>query len=228
MVVIKIGGEVIDSVNEFEKFKEIFLLYKPSLVVFGGGVQINEKLESSQIPFQFYKGERITTPEMIEIISSEFEKIAEEIKKRLEPEEVIFLRGEEIFLASQKSKKLGLVGRVADVKKEKIFKELEKGKSLLISPLGSDTEGRIYNINADISACGLAIAIKAEKLIFVTRVEGVYCNGNLLKELKCDEVDILIEKGIISGGMIPKVRAGLDALQSGVKEVFIGKTEIIQ
>jgi len=227
MVVIKIGGEVIDSVKEFEKFKEIFLSYKPVLVVFGGGVQISEKLKSSKIPFQFYKGERITTPEMIKIISSEFEKIAEEIKKRLKPEEVIFLRGEEIFLASQKSKELGLVGRVVDVKEDKIFKEFEKGKSLLISPLGSDAEGRIYNINADISACGLAIKIKAEKLIFVTKVEGVYYNGKLLEKVECGEVDTLIEKEIISGGMIPKVRAGMEALQSGVKQVYIGNTVLV-
>jgi len=169
MVVIKIGGEILEFPQEFANFAELMENSLPAVVVFGAGVQINKRLKETGIPFQFYKGERITTRQMLEIINDEFRKIAGRITDLLEQDEAQFLNGSAIFACRKKSPELGFVGEIVSVTAEVVKKHLKEGKIVLVSPIGKDGDENLCNVNADVSASALAVALSADSLIYFTK-----------------------------------------------------------
>jgi acetylglutamate kinase len=117
---------------------------------------------------------------------------------------------------------IGFVGEVDRIKKAKIFKALKKGKIPVVSSIGIGSDNKLYNINADTAASAIAKILEADKLILMTDVAGVLDKGGkLLSQINLDSAKTMIKKGIISGGMIPKVSYGLDAITYGVKRVHI-------
>lgn len=122
-------------------------------------------------------------------------------------------------------KDIGFVGEVKEVNPEIIYDLLEKDFLPIICPIGFDDEFNSYNINADDAACAIATAVHAEKLAFLTDVEGVYANPydatSLISELTTDQMQELLNSGNVGGGMLPKLKNCLDAVNNGVSRVHI-------
>ena len=116
---------------------------------------------------------------------------------------------------------LGLVGEIVAVRAHLLQRLLQVGITPVISPISLSNDGQTYNVNADEAATAIAAALGAEALDFVSNVPGVLADGELVTRLSPDETETLIADGVISGGMIPKVRAALDALARGVPQVRI-------
>lgn len=116
---------------------------------------------------------------------------------------------------------LGLVGEVTDVRLPLLERLLQMGIVPVISPISLGDDGQTYNVNADEAAAAIAAALRADTLDFVSNVPGVLAGGELVRRLSPDEAEALIADGTIAGGMIPKVRAALDALARGVASVRI-------
>jgi len=231
MNVIKIGGEVVEDPRVFEEFRALLEKHLPAAVVFGAGVQISARLKSEDIPFGFYKGERITTADMLLLIDDEFRKMAKKIASMLPDTVSVFVPGSEVFRAVRKSDKLGYVGEIVSVDAAKIK---EAGAPLvLVSPIaapeqeGASAQGELYNVNADVSASRLAAALGAKELIYCTKVNGVNdSSGNLIEKIDASAASALMDSGVIDGGMIPKVRSALDSIKAGVGSIRIGRTRI--
>ena len=127
--------------------------------------------------------------------------------------------------AKKKDERLGYVGEITDVNVRPILDVIAQGYIPVVSTVGCDSEGNAYNINADTAAARIAGALEAESLITLTDISGILrdCNDpeSLIPEVRVSEVPGLIEAGVISGGMIPKVECCVDAIACGVKKVFI-------
>ncbi len=234
MNVIKIGGEVVEDPRVFEEFSSLLESMLPAAVVFGAGVQISSRLKSEDIPFGFYKGERITTAEMLLLIEDEFRKMAKKIASMLDGIESVFVPGSEVFSCEQKSEKLGFVGEIVSVDVSKVKSSVvadaqgrAAGSAVLVSPIAS-SEGELYNVNADVSASRLAGALGSDELIYCTKVNGVNdTSGNLIEKIDAAKAAALMSSGVIAGGMIPKVKSAMDSIKAGVGKVRIGRTLIM-
>ena len=239
MNVIKIGGEVVEDTRVFEEFHSLLEKNLPAAVVFGAGVQISSRLKAEDIPFAFYKGERITTAGMLLLIEDEFKKMAKKISSMLDGIDSVFVPGSGVFAGTRKSEKLGFVGEIVSVDVSKInaaaagMQESGEGGAVLVSPIASsEAESEpghrdLYNVNADVSASRLAVALGAEELIYCTKVNGVNdSSGNLIEKIGAVNAAELISSGIIEGGMIPKVNSAMDSIKAGVGRVRIGRTLI--
>jgi acetylglutamate kinase len=116
---------------------------------------------------------------------------------------------------------LGYVGEIVDVRRQLLERLVNLGVTIALSPISLGMDGLTYNVNADEAASAVALACRAEELIFVSNVPGVLSAGELIPSMTAGEVEMNIDQGIISGGMIPKVRSALQAVQSGVSKVRI-------
>lgn len=218
---------MVEKPDYFEIFLSTLRNNLPAAVVFGAGAQISARLRAKGISFEFYRGQRVTTPAMLELIEDEFNKTAEKIAGMLRSTKSVFVRGNEIFVCRRKSQRLGMVGEIISVKTESVKKSFSVAECVLVSPVGADINGALFNVNADVSAANLARALDAKKLIFCTKVGGVMdAENNLIKTIDRKRAQELIESGVISLGMIPKVLAALETIESRVQEVVIGETHI--
>lgn len=242
--VIKYGG----STMEEERLKRSFALDVVLLkyiglnpvVVHGGGPQIGEMLTKIGKKSQFIEGMRVTDEETMEIVEMVLVgKVNKEIVSLINQQggRAVGLSGKDGWLLlaekmrltktstnekGQETIDIGMVGEVKKVRPE-VIQALEKeGFIPVIAPIGVGESGETYNINADLVAGKIASALKAEKLILLTDVEGVLDQGkNLISTLSSSEAQKLMEQKIISSGMIPKVRCCLDALEEGVRKTHI-------
>lgn len=235
--VIKYGGAAMEEESLKKEFARDVALLKyvgiNPVIVHGGGPMIGRLLKDLQIPTKFVDGLRVTdekTLEVVEMVLSGL--INKEIVKNINDMggKAIGLSGKDgrLLIAKRvEDKDIGLVGDIVRVNID-IIKDINRhGYIPVIAPLADGLDGNSYNINADTAAGRIAEALQAEKLILLTDVDGVLGNdGNLISSLTKEEVDILINKKTISGGMIPKVTCCIDALNAGVKETHIinGKT----
>ncbi|HOJ43802.1 MAG TPA: acetylglutamate kinase [Syntrophorhabdaceae bacterium] len=236
--VIKYGGAAMEEQSLKKEFARDVALLKyvgiNPVIVHGGGPMIGRLLKDLQIPTKFVDGLRVTdekTLEVVEMVLSGL--INKEIVKNINDMggRAIGLSGKDGRLLVAKrveDKDIGLVGDIVNVNVD-IIKDINKhGYIPVIAPLADGIDGFAYNVNADTAAGRIAEALSAEKLILLTDVDGVLGNdGNLISTLTKEEVDILIEKKTISGGMIPKVTCCLDALSAGVKETHIINGKIL-
>jgi len=243
-VVIKYGGSTMEEERVRRSFALDVVLLKyiglNPVVVHGGGPQIGEMLSKIGKKSEFIEGMRVTDPETMEIVEMVLVgKVNKQIVSLINQQggKAVGLSGKDggLLLAekmrlrkassSEKGQEeidIGMVGEVKAVRPE-VIQALEKeGFIPVIAPIGVGESGETYNINADLVAGKVASALKAEKLILLTDVEGVLDREkNLVSTLSSSEAREMIEKKIISSGMIPKVRCCLDALEEGVSKTHI-------
>lgn len=236
-VVIKYGGSAMLN-PEINKtiVQDIVLLklvgLKP-VIVHGGGPEINNMLKRLNIESKFIDGLRVTTKEIMEVVEMVLAgKVNKQIVQMITGQGgcAVGLTGKDgRILRAEKLIKNGIdLGFVGDIKKvnTKLIKTLiDDGFIPVISPIGSDKEGNTYNINADYAAVAIAGALHAEKLVFLTDVEGVLKDkddsSSLISFLNNEEAKKYIEDGTIAGGMIPKVECCMKAIDEGVQMVHI-------
>jgi len=246
--VIKYGGSAMIDEELRESFARDVLLLKfvgiNPVIVHGGGKHINQMLQKLGISVEFVGGIRKTTEEVMHIVemvlSGDINKDIVALINKHSGENIyaVGLSGRDGRLLRAKKidskyfvEKLGieppegdigLVGEIEYVNTELLLTLIARNYIPVIAPIGVGEHGEAYNINADIAAAAVAKALKAEKLIFLTDTEGVKDqSGNLIKKLKDDQIEELIKNGTIGGGMIPKVRSGVEALKGGVRKVHI-------
>lgn len=232
--VIKYGGSILnDNKIRHNVLQDIvFLSYVGinTILVHGGGPAISSRLKEMNIKSEFHEGIRVTDKQTLAIVSEELDKLNQLIVSEIKAlkGDVTGLHGHENIIHVEKklaSKDLGFVGSVASVDKKTLDKHLKKGHITVVSPMGISVEKVPHNINADEVASAIANSMNAEKLVLLTNVQGVLRNPNdsnsLISTLTVSEINDLIAKKIIDGGMIPKVRSCLEALESGVKKTHI-------
>jgi acetylglutamate kinase len=230
MLVLKIGGQELDDSEFVRRIGEaVAALPEPPILVHGGGKEIRELQSRLGLTPHYVDGLRVTDPESLDIVQM---VLTGRINKRLVSS--LLLAGVDTFGMSGvdrnavKAEKLehpagdlGQVGRVVHVRTEVFTRLLEDGVTPTLSPICFGAGGSIFNVNADHVAMAVAIAMRAEALVFVSNVPGVLQEKQLLPQLSPAEVEQLIEEKIITDGMIPKVRSALEALQGGVTAVRI-------
>lgn len=233
-VVVKYGGNAMISEALKEQVMEDVVLLSmvgiKTVLVHGGGPEMSDLMKRlGKVP-QFIDGLRVTDEETIGIAEM---VLAGKINKSLV--NLLHMKGGnpvglsgvdgQMIKAQKKDERLGFVGKITEVKPDVITTLLSGGYIPVISTLGCDDAGNIYNINGDTAAGKIAAAIGAERLIMMTDIQGILTDRNdpdtLLSELPVSEAEKMIEEGTISGGMIPKVRCCIDALNEGVKGTVI-------
>jgi acetylglutamate kinase len=236
-IVIKYGGAVLTDNQIRRNVLEdiVFMSYvgmRPVLV-HGGGPYISKRIEQLGKEVKFVQGYRVTDEETIEVVEEELSKVNREIVR-----EIIALGGSAISLSGKEDhlvevKKhpeidgvdIGFVGEITKVNGDVIQRMVTSDIIPVISPIGIGKDGFTYNVNADQTSAEIAKALGAAKLVLLTNVRGILKKVNnpdsLISHLSVPEIDELIQKSVISGGMIPKVKACIRALERGVKKTHI-------
>jgi len=229
--VIKYGGAVMED----EKLKtmiakDVTLLRKIGInivVIHGGGKEITSLSNKLNIQTKFVNGQRYTDEETLNVVQMVLAgSINKDIVRRINIHGgravgISGIDGDMIRVKKYEKENLGLVGEVVDVNETLIKNLLKDGYLPVIAPMGIDNYGTVYNVNADIAAGSLAGAIDAAKLVYMSDTEGVKINNELAPHLTEKQILDFINKGIINGGMIPKVESALNALNAGVNKVHI-------
>ena len=234
ILVIKDGGNaMIDEQLKQQVMEDVVLLSLIGVkvvLVHGGGPEISGMLKKLGKQSEFIDGLRVTDRETADVVQMVLAgKINKTLVNLLE-----MMGGKAMGLcgldghmirASMRDARLGYVGKVESVDVQPILDLLEHGYIPVISTIGSDTEGNVYNINADTAAAGIAGALGAERLIEMTDIAGILRDthdpGSLIPRLSVSDAVQLFREGVISGGMIPKVECCIEAVLSGVKTVII-------
>ncbi|HIT58791.1 MAG TPA: acetylglutamate kinase [Candidatus Faeciplasma pullistercoris] len=234
IVVIKYGGNaMINDKLKNSVVRDIVLLSLIGVkvvLVHGGGPEISEMLSKIGKESKFVNGLRVTDTETVEIVQM---VLAGKINKNL-VNMIECCGGRSIGLsgldghmikAEMKNEELGYVGRITKIDPRPILDVIEKGYIPVVSTLGCDDEGNVYNINADTAAAKIAGALGAESLLTLTDTAGILMDKDdpdtLITKINIEETKKLIEDGVICDGMIPKVECCTNALLDGVKKVFI-------
>jgi len=229
-IVIKCGGKVLlDPVLLDGMIGDIAILRKLGLtpiLVHGGGLGIKKKLDELNIESKFIMGLRVTDEKIITIVEEvmiEFnKKIIKALEKKSCKAKSITVKENNIIHVEQENKELGYVGKPIKVNTNLLNDILLTEFIPIITPMGLDQEGQAYNINADTAAGALARSLKSRRLLLATDVDGVLDeNEKLISEIKPTEAEKLINQQTIHGGMIPKVRTCIDAVNNGVRGVVI-------
>ncbi|MBP1932575.1 acetylglutamate kinase [Ammoniphilus resinae] len=224
MFILKCGGSTLDQLPA-SFYEELIQLKRDGfdpIIVHGGGPAISNTLKSLQIEPQFIDGLRVTDEATLQVVEMVLiGQTNKQIVKQLKGYG-FGLSGMDgsLIKASKMDGPFGFVGQIEAVQPELIKSLSDNGYIPVIAPLGIDEQGQSYNINADTAAGAVATALGVEQLIVVTDVPGVMENGQVIPELTTQQVTELIDKGVITGGMIPKVKAAMDALKA-VDEVVI-------
>ena len=235
-VVVKYGGSaMLDENLKYNVIKDVAMLklvgMKP-VIVHGGGKEISKWVEKVGKEAEFINGLRVTDAETMEIAEMVLGKVNKSLVQLVEQLGVraIGISGKDGGLLKVDKKladgeDIGFVGDVKEVNADIIYDLLEKDFLPIIFPVGYDDEFATYNINADDAACAIAKAINAEKLAFLTDIEGVYKDpkdpSTLISELNVSDGKKLMEEGYIGGGMLPKIQNCIDAIENGVSRVHI-------
>jgi acetylglutamate kinase len=231
VIVIKYGGHAMTDESLRASFAVDVVLLKfigvQPVIVHGGGPQIAATLERLGRASTFVDGRRVTDDETMEVVEMVLGgKINREIVELVQQAggRAVGLTGSDggMLRARQRDVDLGRVGEVTSVDPDAIRAVTQAGFIPVIAPVGADTGGTTYNVNADEAAGAIAAALDAEKLMLLTDVEGVLDQqGRLLPQISIDEMRGLVADGTISGGMIPKVECCVDALRGGVARTHI-------
>ena len=236
IVVVKYGGSaMLDDELKKNVIKDVVLLklvgFKP-IIVHGGGKEISRWVGKVGMEPKFINGLRVTDKDTMEIAEMVLAKVNKELVAMVESLGVnaVGISGKDGGLLKCRKKQteggdIGFVGEVTKVEPKILEDLLEKDFLPIIFPVGDDDEFATYNINADDAACAIAEAVHAEKLAFLSDIEGVYKDkddpSSLISELHVDEAQKLIDDGYVGGGMIPKLKNCIDAIEEGVNRVHI-------
>lgn len=234
VLVIKYGGNaMINKTLKQQVMEDVALLHLIGVkvvLVHGGGPEISDTLKRIGKEAKFVDGLRVTDRETVEVVQMVLAgKINKTLVKLLESKggKAMGISGIDghMIMAKVKDEKLGYVGEITSVNVQPILDLLEKDYIPVISTVGSDLDGNTYNINADTAAAHIAGALRAERLITMTDITGVMMDPHDPESLMpcIDLVDArqLMEEGVISGGMIPKIECCIDAISYGVRKVII-------
>ena len=234
VLVIKYGGNaMINGTLKQQVMEDVALLHLIGVkvvLVHGGGPEISDTLKRIGKEAKFVDGLRVTDRETVEVVQMVLAgKINKTLVKLLESKggKAMGISGIDghMIMAKVKDEKLGYVGEITSVNVQPILDLLEKDYIPVISTVGSDLDGNTYNINADTAAAHIAGALRAERLITMTDITGVMMDPHDPESLMpcIDLVDArqLMEEGVISGGMIPKIECCIDAISYGVRKVII-------
>nr|ADI18802.1 acetylglutamate kinase [uncultured SAR11 cluster bacterium HF4000_37C10] len=229
-IVIKCGGRVLLDADLFNSFIEDVVILKKlgltPLLVHGGGLGIKKKLDELNIESKFIMGLRVTDDKMIKIVEDVMIAFNKEIVSALEKKSCkaksITISENNAIYVKQKNKELGYVGTPTRIDDQLIKNFIHKDFVPIIAPMGLDEKMQAYNINADTAAGALAISLKSRRLLLMTDVEGVYDeNEKLISEIQSTQAEKLIYNQTIHGGMIPKIRTCINAVNNNVKGVVI-------
>lgn len=241
VVLVKFGGsamedpEVTRGVIRDVVFMECAGM-KP-IIVHGGGKAISAQLKAEGVPTRFVNGLRYTCEKTIRVVdrvlheqvNAGLVRMMREFNGRPCP-----VSGKNVLRAERETTTdpatgqavdLGLVGRVVNVDTEQLRWVLGRGEVPVITPLACDMGGQVYNVNADMAACVVAAQMKVRKLVFLSDVPGVLRNPadetTLISTIRRGEVDTLIREGVLTGGMVPKIRSAVEAIDAGVSKVHM-------
>ena len=236
IIVVKYGGSaMVDENLKKQVIQDCTLLklvgFKP-VIVHGGGKEISRWVEKAGMTPEFINGLRVTDEANMEIAEMVLNRVNKSLVQMVESLGVhaIGISGKdgkllEVDKKLSNGQDIGFVGEVKKVNPEILYDLLEKDFLPIICPIGVDDDFNTYNINADDAACAIAKAIAAEKLAFLTDIEGVCKDPSdkttLISEMSISEAKKLIEDGFIGGGMLPKLKNCIDAVESGVNRVHI-------
>ena len=229
-IVIKYGGNVLIDREVFNNFiLDIQILNKLGLsivVVHGGGPRIKRELEKSNIESKFINGLRVTDQKIINIVEKvliEFNKdIVESLNNKSSGATQINSKKSNVINVVPENEELGFVGIPKRINTEIIKDLIKNNKIPVVAPLGLDEKNQVYNINGDTAAGAIAKSLKSRRLLLMTNVEGVLDKEKkLITEISSEKTLELIKNQTISGGMIPKIKTCLDAVNNGVKGVVI-------
>ena len=241
IIVIKFGGSAMEDKKNVESvLSDITFMECVGMlpvVVHGGGKAISRSMKAHGIDAKFINGLRVTCEKTIRVVQQVMnEEINPGIVTMLQKmgAKAEGLHGEDIFSVVRKREinpdtgeelDLGYVGEPLGVDTGPIRLMLERGVIPVITPLGVGPDGKVHNVNADTAGGVVAKALKARKLAYLSDVPGLLSNPkdpeSLLTTLKIANVEDLIKKGVINGGMLPKVQSGVEALRAGVKKVHM-------
>jgi len=230
LIVIKYGGNVLIDRNIFNNFiEDISILNKLGLsivVVHGGGPRIERKLNEKNIKSKFINGLRVTDEKVISIVEEvliDFNKdIVNSLKKIGSQAVSITSKVNNIINVIPDNKELGFVGIPNSINSEFLKDIINQKQIPVIAPLGIDNDKNTYNINGDTAASAIAKQLKSRRLLLMTNVEGVYDDRkNLISEIKPFDIENLVKLKIVQGGMIPKIKNCIDAVENGVRGVVI-------
>jgi acetylglutamate kinase len=231
--VVKYGGAAQTETELKQRFaKDVTILKKIGInivVVHGGGKEITETAYKLGIETQFVNGHRFTDKRMVDVVQMVLAgKINKEIVNLINQNDggSVGISGvDNTLLTAEKyfedGQDIGLVGKIVDVNVSFLQMFLSNKLMPVIAPFGVGKDGTIYNVNADLAAAAVASALKAEKLVYLSDVEGVIANKQLISTLTEQNARELFGDGIISGGMIPKVKSAFSTLHSGVNKVHM-------
>lgn len=236
IIVVKYGGSaMVDEKLKKQVIQDVTLLklvgFKP-IIVHGGGKEISRWVEKVGMEPEFVNGLRKTDEATMEIAEMVLNKVNKSLVKLVEELGVrsVGISGKDGGLLKVKKKlsggqDIGFVGEITEVDPKILHDLLEKDFLPIVCPIGMDENYQTYNINADDAACAIARAVEAEKLAFLTDIEGVYKDpddkSTLISELTVSEAKDLIGDGFIGGGMLPKLNNCIDAIENGVSRVHI-------
>jgi len=241
VVVVKFGGSAMEDKSHSDSilldiaFMECVGICP--IIVHGGGKAISRKMKAAGVESKFVKGLRVTCEKSIRIVE-------QVMKEEINPGIVASLQrmgahaeglhGDEVFEVTRmkevdpdtgESLDWGFVGDPHKVNVKAVKAMLRRHVIPVITPLGTGKDGKLHNINADVAAAALAGALKARKLVFLSDVPGLLRNpkdeSTLIPTLDSGDVEGLVKEGIIDGGMLPKVKSGIEALRAGVKKVHM-------
>ncbi len=236
VIVVKYGGSaMVDDELKKHVIQDVTLLklvgFKP-IIVHGGGKEISKWVGKVGKEAKFVNGLRVTDAETMEIAEMVLSKVNKELVQLIQQLGVraIGISGKDGGLLSVEKKysngeDIGFVGEITNVNAKILWDLLEKDFLPVVAPIGLDENFNMYNINADDAACAIAQAMNAEKLAFLTDVEGVMRDpsdkSSLISELTIEEAKELIGNGNIGGGMLPKINNCISAIENGVSRVHI-------
>ncbi|WP_072525148.1 acetylglutamate kinase [Clostridium sp. Marseille-P3244] len=236
IIVVKYGGSaMVDEELKRRVIEDVTLLklcgFKP-IIVHGGGKEISRWVGKAGMEPKFINGLRVTDEDTMEIAEMVLGRVNKSLVQLVESLGVraIGVSGKDGALLKVEKKysegqDIGYVGEIREVNAQVLYDLLEKDFLPIVCPVGLDDDYNTYNINADDAACAIARAMKAEKLAFLTDIEGVYKDpddpSTLISELWVEQARELIEKGYIGGGMLPKLQNCIDAIEHGVSRVHI-------
>ncbi|OGX14927.1 MAG: acetylglutamate kinase [Omnitrophica WOR_2 bacterium RBG_13_41_10] len=235
IIVIKYGGSILGEEKTRKGILEdiVFLNFmglRP-ILVHGGGPNISERMRSSGKKTDFIDGMRVTDKETLKLVEEELLSLNNIITEEINQlgAKAVSLNGKDKKLIQVEKKKtkidLGFVGHITGIDTEVILKELKKDRVVVILPMGVGKDKKTYNVNADEAAASIAVSLEAEKLVLLTDVKGVMRNHNdpnsFLSTITTEEAGGLIKENVVQQGMIPKVKACIEALNKGVKKTHV-------
>ena len=236
IIVVKYGGSaMVDPELQKNVIKDVTLLklvgFKP-IIVHGGGKEISRWVSKVGKEAQFVNGLRVTDAETMEIAEMVLNRVNKNLVTMVQELGVkaVGISGKDGGLLKVNKKlsngqDIGFVGDVKEVDSKVLYDLLDNDFLPIVAPIGLDDEFQTYNINADDAACAIAKAVGADKLVFLTDIEGLYKDINdkssFISRLTASEADELINSGIIGGGMLPKLNNCTAAIKAGVSRVHI-------